>query len=235
MGQIISKDAAADDIMNDAQKALTNATARGGRWKELAEARLHGCCALFTATTGQLESARLVHAPNAAQIDVLNKQADKKIGKAYDTVWNEVGRPRSDAALAVIFPEGIGTYTDGDTTEQPERMRILVTLLGSGIHSKLSAATANACISELSLEADALAAAVTAGRQTGAKVKVLSRVRTALARVVHAELNNLKRAYKLEGFSEAEIHGVIPDRPGKTKKAEGKQASAPAIPVNSTP
>jgi len=37
---------------------------------------------------------------------------------------------------------------------------------------------------------------------------------------VHTELTNLKRAYKIEGFNETEIHAVIPDRPGKTKKPE---------------
>lgn len=49
---------------------------------------------------------------------------------------------------------------------------------------------------------------------------MLSHVRTALAKVVQAELANLKRLYKAEGFTEAEIHGVIPDRPSKTKKPE---------------
>lgn len=231
MGQIIQKDAAADDILTDANKALTNATARGGRWKELAETRLGNACALFANYDAQLKAAKLAHAPHAATIGALNEQADKKIGKAYDTIWNEVGRPGADAALSVLFPEGIGTYTEGDTAEQPERMRILVTLLGASLHPKLSAATANACASELSAEADALESAVLAGRQTGAKVKVLSRVRTALAKVVQTELANLKRAYKIEGFSESEIHSVLPDRPGKTKKAETKTGqSTPSAP-----
>ncbi len=49
---------------------------------------------------------------------------------------------------------------------------------------------------------------------------MFSRVRMALGKVVQAELTNLKRLYKAEGFSEAEIHVVIPDRPGKTKKTK---------------
>ena len=115
---------------------------------------------------GQLHSSnpcrRVLHgdAPNAAKVVTLNQQADKKIGKVYDTVWNEVGRPGTDAALSVIFPDGIGYYTEGDTSEQPERMKILVTLLGAEIHPQLSAATANACAAEITLEADALEAAV---------------------------------------------------------------------------
>jgi len=34
------------------------------------------------------------------------------------------------------------------------------------------------------------------------------------------QLAQLKRAYKAEGFSEADIHSVIPDRPRSTKKVE---------------
>ena len=220
MGQVIPKDASTGDITTDANKTLTNATTRGGRWKELAESRLSAPCALFAQFDTQHKAAVLAHAPNAAMVVTLNQQADKKIGKVYDTVWNEVGRPGTDAALSVIFPDDTGGYTEGDTPEHPDRMRVLVTLLGAGIHPKLSAATANTFAAEISSEADALEAAVNAARQTGAKVKVLGRVRTALGKVVHAELTNLKRLYKAEGFSEAEIHAVIPDRPSKTKKTE---------------
>ncbi len=103
-----------------------------------------------------------------------------------------------------------------------------MTLLGAGIHPKLSKTIADACAVEIASEADTLEAAVTAGRETGAKVKVLSRVRTALGKVVHTELMNLKRSYKVEGFCEAEIHAVIPDRPVKTKKAGATgQATVP--------
>jgi len=113
----------------------------------------------------------------------------------------------------VIFPDGIAYYAEGDTDEQPERMDILVQLLQSGIHPKLSQATAQNAAAEIKAESHALRAAVEAARKPSAELKVLGRVRTSLARVVHAELSNLKRLYKIEGFSEAEIHAVIPDRP----------------------
>ncbi len=220
MGQIIRKDKATGGILLDASKTLTNATVRGGRWKTLAELRLAPAYALFTDIETQQKAAEDAHAPIAATMVALGVQANRKIGKVYDTIWNEVGRPGSDAALSVIFPEGAGYYTEGDTHEQPERMKILVTLLDAGIHPKLSKSIAEACALEIASEAATLEAAVTAGRQTGAKVKVLSRVRTALGKVVHAELTSLKRLYKAEGFSEAEIHAVIPDRPLKTKKVD---------------
>lgn len=111
---------------------------------------------------------------------------------------------------------------------QPTRMRILGQLLGAGIHPKLSAATAHACVAEIAAEADELEKAVEASQLTSEKVNVFARVRTALGKVLHAELSNLKRAYKIEGFSEAEIHTVIPDRPSKTKKGGNDGGSCSA-------
>lgn len=227
MGQVIRKDAAAQDIITDANKALTNATARGGRWKTLAESRLAPACAWFANIEAQRIAAEQTLAPLTATVATLNVQADKKIGASYDSIWNEVGRPRSDAALTVMFPDGVATYAQGDTAEQPDRMRVLVTLLGSGIHPRLSTTTANACAADLSAEADGLETAVSAHRKAAAKVKVLLRVQTALAKVVHAELINLKRLYKTEGFSEAEIHTVIPDRPSKTTKQDPSNVKTP--------
>lgn len=229
MGQLIRKDAAVDDILIDANKTLTNATVRGGRWKDLAEMRLGPTLSLFANMDAQCKAAELAHAPNAAKVSALDQKADLKIRQVYDHIWNEVGRPGTDAALSVLFPEGAGSYTDGETMEQPDRMAVLVTLLGSAIHPKLSAAMAAQYAAEIALEAQALELALLQGRQSGAKVKVLSRVRAALARVVHTEMSHLKRLYKAEGFSESEIHAVIPDRPGKTKKADASgDVAAPA-------
>ncbi|MDC3988933.1 hypothetical protein [Polyangium jinanense] len=213
MGEIIRKNAAADDIIADAQTTLTQAKARGSRWHELAEGRLGSALALHAGVEAQRKAAETTLTPLRAQIDARNDKADKTIGKVYDIVWNEIGRPAHDAALAVIFPDGIAYYAEGDTNEQPERMDILVQLLQSGIHPKLSHATAMSAAAEIMAESEALRAAVEAARKPAAQLKVLGRVRTSLARVVHAELSNLKRLYKAEGFSEAEIHAVIPDRP----------------------
>ncbi len=218
MGEIIRKDSAVEAIVSDATTTRTHAKVRGGRWHELAESKLASVLTLFANIEAQREAAETAHAPHVAAIDVLNEKADKLIGKEHDIIWNEVGRPGWDAALSVIFPDGIAYYADGDTDEQPARMQILVKLLQSGIHPKLSQSTADICADEIATEAAALDAAIVNGRQTGAMVKVLGRVRTALGKVVHAELASLKRLYKAEGFSETEIHTVIPDRPTKSSK-----------------
>ncbi|TKC94598.1 hypothetical protein [Polyangium fumosum] len=217
MGEIIRRDGAAGDIFEDAGDTLTNAKARGGRWQELAEQRLGASLALVANVEAKYKAAQEVLAPLVAQIDARNRKADATLGKNYDIIWNEVGRPAYDAALSVLFPDGIAYYAEGDTDGQPDRMEILVELLGVGIHPKLSKETAASTAAEITADGDALRVAVESARKPAAQVKILGRVRTSLAKVVHSELTNLKRLYKIEGFSEAEIHTVIPDRPSKKK------------------
>jgi hypothetical protein len=55
------------------------------------------------------------------------------------------------------------------------------------------------------------------------KSKVLEKAGTALARATQMELARLKRRYLSEGFTEAEVHSVIPDRP-RPKAAKSEQA-----------
>lgn len=220
MGTVIRRDAASEDITGDGQTTLTNAEARGGKWQELADERLGAALGLVRSIESQWRDAQKALAPLEADVDALNIRADKTLGKVYDIIWNEIGRPGYDAALAVIFPDGIAYYAQGDTDGQPDRMDILVHLLQSGLHPKLSKATGDACAAEVQAEAEALRDAVDAVRKPSAKVKVLGRVRTALAKVVHSELSNLKRMYKVHGFSEPEIHAVIPDRPVKSGKKD---------------
>ncbi len=69
------------------------------------------------------------------------------------------------------------------------------------------------------------------------RAELLQRVRRALATVAHADLTSLKRLYKNEHFSQADIHAVIPDRPapaGKPKAPPGEPGT-PTGPGSTTP
>jgi hypothetical protein len=57
-------------------------------------------------------------------------------------------------------------------------------------------------------------------------VRQLGRVKTALARVAQMQLANLKRVYKAQGFSEADIHAVIPDHPKPKRTVESETPEA---------
>jgi hypothetical protein len=60
-----------------------------------------------------------------------------------------------------------------------------------------------------------------------ARLQLLDRAKTALAQSSQIGLSHLKRLYRAEGLSEAEIHTVIPDRPRK------RPSAAPAAAPNS--
>jgi hypothetical protein len=224
MGIVVKKNAGVDTIFADGRTALTRSVARGGRWQELAEQRIAPVLALLTSIDGQIAAAREEAEPLRAARDVENERADALIGRVSDDAWNAVGRPGSDPALTLIFPGGVGYYTEGEVEGQPDRMEILAQLLESNLHPKISPAQGQAFAAEVRAGADVLRAAIDAARGPLARVGVLERVRTALARSLAMELAKLKRLYKAEGFSEAEIHAVIPDRPRESAAPATKPA-----------
>src|SRR5262252_1670716 len=107
MGELIRRTAAADDILTDVRATLVSAVAKGGSWKELAQERLAGVVALVDNVEAQLEKAVARLEPLLAAVDAKNDEADAVLGRVSDEIWNEVGRPAADPALAVLFPGGV--------------------------------------------------------------------------------------------------------------------------------
>jgi hypothetical protein len=102
MGIVISRTAAADDILRDAKTAHEQALARGGKAAEIIERRLVPTMELVT-------SAQAERLPLEEQLVTLRATRDAScarssaiIGECFDMVWNRVGRPRSDARLDLI-------------------------------------------------------------------------------------------------------------------------------------
>ena len=212
MNKVIRKTAAANDIFEDVETSFNKAKAKGGTAADLAEQRLAPVLKLAAATKDQLALATKAALPLIAALGAADEHADKAIGKVSDDIWNAVGRPAADPALAILFPGGNSFYVDGDVAEQPDRMDLLVELLGAGVHPKLPAADAQAAIATLKAEGTALRAAVSAAQGPRAKMVLYERVVTAIARAAAIELANFKRLLKANGMSEAEIHTIIPDR-----------------------
>jgi len=218
MGEVVRKDAAAEDILSDARTTMTRATARGGEWESAATARLGPVLNLAESVAGRLADALMLNAPAEAELAVSNDEADRLIQRVSDDVWNLVGRPGHDAALDLIFPVGASTYTEGPTTEQPDRMALLADLLESDIHPRLERAKACLLAGEIRIEATALNIKVEAVRPLRVRVALANKMQQAIARATQAALSNLKRAWKADGKSEVEIHEVIPDRPRSSSK-----------------
>jgi hypothetical protein len=218
MGEVIRKTAAADDIFSDVRATLVNARAKGGVWATLAEEQLSAVVALMDAVTSRHQEVSVPLPPLLAAIEAKDEEADRLLGRISDEIWNEVGRPASDAALSLLFPGGIAYYADGKQEEQPDRMELLVELLEAGIHPRLPSDKARTYAQAISDAAAALRGAYDAARLPLIQAKQLDQVRRALATTAQVHLAGLKRRYKVERFSEAEIHHVIPDRPRGAKE-----------------
>jgi hypothetical protein len=229
MGTVISKGAAAEDVFADVGTTCTKAAARGGKWKQLADERLGHIVSLVALVNGKLAAAQEQLQPLQAKLDAEDEVADKLVGKASDDVWNAIGRPGFDPTYDVVFPGGIAYYTEGPDDEQPVRMELLAELLEMRIIAKLDAQSASAMAAAVRAEADVYRKLVAQMQLPIGRVRLLDRVRTALGKCAQMELSHLKRLYKTSGFSEAEIHGVIPDRP-RPRKAPAQPPATPPQP-----
>lgn len=231
MGEVISRKAARERIIEDVKATRTGAAARAGgsdgtAWA-VADGRLASVIALWDATLAKANAARAELAPLAAAVDVADEASDHTIKSNADFIWNELGRPANDPVYELLFPGGTGFYADADADEQPDMMLLLAELLESNIHSKLAANVAPK-VAAIRDAANKLASAVEAARKPRAKVRLYDRMLTAIARTAHFELAKLKRFWKSEGLSETDIHSVIPDRPRSYGVPEAPPAPAPA-------
>jgi hypothetical protein len=213
MGDVIQARAKVGEIFKDTGISLDESRARGGTIQERAESCIGPVMAMVKATEQELQIARDVLSPLQAALNAGNAEADGVLDRIYDETWNDVGRPGNDRYLALMYPGGAGYYTDNDTPGQPVRMELLAKLYDRALHPKLTQAQCQGYALRIREAAAELKADIDAAAVPTANVVLLERVRTALGRVAQFELANLKRLFKIDGMSEAEIHTIIPDRP----------------------
>lgn len=231
MGEVISRKAAADAIYADVATTLTRASARDDRWKLPAEARLSTILATQATLKARRAAAAEAVPPVVAQRDSADRTADDLVGGEYDALWNAAGRPGTDPVLDVIFPGGSGYYVDDDVNGQPLRMELLAELLETVPHPTVSSDAMKAAAARIRAAAQVLKAAVDATIEPIARLTLVERSYTAFAKVAQSELSRLKRTWRADGFSEADIHTVIPDRPSSKGKPAAPAEPAPPPPV----
>jgi hypothetical protein len=165
--------------------------------------------------------------PLKAAVEAQDKHSAQFIGKLSDDIWNAIGRPAFDPTFDVVFSGGIANYTVGANEEQPDRMDLLADLLELNLISKLDPATLTDMVKRVRDESAAYRKVVDSFAQPRIRLQQMQRAKTAIAHSVQMELAHLKRLYKAQGFSEADIHSVIPDRPRPKK--------TPVTPPSPTP
>lgn len=228
MGEIISKQAATDDIMADIHTTLAAARARGGAWATDGDTFLGQVLAVADRATTERDQAEAEARPLRLTLAARDAQADDLILKFYDETYNLLGRPGYDPLWSLLYPGGASAYTEGNTMDQPERMELLVTLLRSNVHPGIPDDRAKIMATELEVAAADLKEAVNALVRPSTRAAHFDRLRQILARSGQVQLSRLKRHWKGQGRSEADIHQVIPDRPRRSKAATDAPAPSDA-------
>jgi hypothetical protein len=227
MGNCIRKDAAVDDILVDLRRAFTTARLMGSPTLDDAARYLGEGVALAddlatrgTALQSDLTSVRVEQRLEADKCDAL-------ISQTRDTVYNTIGRPRSDALFGQIFPDGIATYTNVTPEEKPIVLEVLAVTLLSSKHPLIPAAFAGALASDLRAAAARLSAVNARVAPILATWRVVQTQTATNARQSAIQIARLKKFWKSMGMSEHDIHGIIPDRPQgyRSEAATAAQAS----------
>lgn len=238
MGQIIRRDGSTDTIVSDGNKTLANAAAKGGLWQKHADERLGPTMALINKIDGDIEATDALIITLQADVDAYDAVTDDDLGFKADEMWNKIGRPAFDAAYALVWPGGYGAYAEGSDEEQPDRMDLLAELLDACLHPKLDSTWCKEMAADVRARAAVYRDKFNPLKAARTRSKLLGKARTTLTRAAQMDLGRLKRLYIAEGFSEAEIHQVIPHHPRqsakKDKPAEAKPAETKSTEAKST-
>jgi hypothetical protein len=218
MGEIIAKSAAVGDIVEDMRTTLSNAAARGGSLLTDTERFLKEVLQLVDEVGLQQASLEAAVEPLEAAVAAADSNADDMLAALYDETFTVVGRPGSDPFLTLLYPNGSSAYTEGPTSEQPERMRLLANLLERRVHPAIPEARLPDMIRSIRESADQLQSAVVAAQGPEIQLQMLEKMYTVLARSGQIQLARLKKYWKALGMSEADIHQIIPDRPRSRSK-----------------
>lgn len=222
MGQIIRKQASKEQIIGDVRTAYAQGVAQGGKMKDIVEAELAPAIQALDGLDTELTDAAKTALPLVTALKAEVQKATAVVARVYDDTWNDVGRPGADGMLVMLFPDGYSYYTDVEAHALPTQMELLARLFEKGVHKKLSAAQNQAKALQLRESAKAVSDALEAAKLPASNVKLLERMEGVMAKVSHGSLVNAKRVMKNAGFTEAQIHQVIPDRSeGESKGAKG--------------
>lgn len=212
MGNVISRNAGADRIIDAVVKTLNHAVARGGQIQTLAEGRLSALHSALVALDQQLSSAMSESDAAHAVLMARDNESDLEVGAVIDEIWNALGRPAQSIDYNLIVGSGKRAWTEGDPAKQPHLMSVLATNIRQTKHASL-ADKKEAWAVRIEQRAAAQTQAATPVDAFDARVSTLKMQRRTLASSAQVELTRLKRDFKNAGLTEAQVHEVIPDMP----------------------
>lgn len=226
MGQVITRNAGTDRIINDISKTVTNANARGGEVQSLTAMRLSAIHAALLTIDQQWKQAcangDVVHATLMAR----DGESDLEIGSVIDEIWNALGRPAQSADYDLIVGPGKKAWTDGDPAKQHHVMGVLAANIRNTNNAKL-ADRKEAWSVRIEQKAAVQEQAAKPIDALDAQVTALGMQRRTLTETGQVSLVRLKRDFKNLGMTEAQIHEIIPDNPTGSSAAAPNPAPQP--------
>ncbi len=223
MGQMIAVTADINRVAEHVRTALRNALARGEGIGEAAQRRLGEAVVAIDVALGAHEAASKAEANAWAVVQAEDARSDVAIGHVRDQMWNALGRPRQNAALDQVFPEGVGTYTAGDQRLQPVMMHVLGQRILAASSPRWTKGMREGWAADIEEHRQSYQSGVDAHRPTEASALIARTTYRAAVRAAHTRLRDFKRDLQSMGLDDVEIHTVIPTVP--PRPTEVKQAA----------
>lgn len=210
MGNMIPRNSSPERIRDAAGKTLIAAKAHGGVIQTLTETRLAEPVAALDANEVQLNQARATDDNLHATLMARDSESDLEIRSVCNEIWNAMGRPSQSTDYDLIVGGGTKAWTEGDPSKQPYLMAVLASNIRNSKHPKLADRKED-WAKRIEVKAAAQAEAARPTEAAFAQVTVLSMQRRTLADAVQLGLTRLKRDFKNNGMTEAQVHEIIPD------------------------
>jgi hypothetical protein len=226
MGQVITRNAGTDRIINDISKTITNANARGGEVQSLTAARLSAIHSALLTIDQQWKQACANGDVLHANLMARDGESDLEIGAVIDEIWNTLGRPAQSADYDLIVGPGKKAWTDGDPAKQHHAMGVLAANIRNANNAKL-ADKKEAWAVRIEQKAAVQKQAAEPIDASDAQVTTLGMQRRTLTETGQVSLVRLKRDFKNLGMTEAQIHEIIPDNPTTSSVAAPNPAPQP--------
>jgi hypothetical protein len=211
MGQLINSSADIGKIEEHVRTAHRRGLAKGKAVGELARTRLGTAVADIDVALAAHRTAFEAEASARAALAVANEQADIAIGTVRDDLWNALGRPRHNAFLELVFPEGMAMYTQGEPRLKPVLMQVLIAHVQGAPPELFSKEKVTAWVTELEASRKAYQEAAEAHRPTEASALMTRFGYRGAVRAGLARMRDFKRDLRTLGLSETSIHEIIPD------------------------
>jgi hypothetical protein len=211
MARVIGPKADADRIEVHVRTAYRRAVAAGGAVGKAGQARLAEAVAELDSARVEMQAATNGHGEAAAMLAVEEGRADVAVGKVRDEMWNALGRPRQNAVLDRIFPNGVATYTKADPKLKPLLMQVLGARIQAATSDLFAEPQKDEWVTELETRRKAFQAATETHRPAEATAMLARYGYRGAVRIAVARLRDFKRDLLTLGMSEAAIHDIIPD------------------------